>query len=138
MTPAVGGEIVEQIRGGTEAHWGTILEWAPPHRVAFTWHPGRDTSSATRVEVRFTPDGSGSRVELVHSGWEALGSLARTARRGYPIGWAYMLRLYAERRTSPLVLTISAVQWLTQPLARRMAAKAGPMVTRPATPPAQV
>ncbi len=135
MQPRVGGEIVEVIGGDREAHWGTITDWEPPNRVAFTWHPGRAPSSGTRVEVRFIPDGSGTRVELLHTGWEALGDLAKTARNGYPIGWAYVLRLYADRRHSPMVIAIGVLQWLLQPLAARMAAKAGPMVTRPSATP---
>ena len=135
LQPGVGGEIVESIRGGREAHWGTITDWDPPARLAFTWHPGRAASTGTRVEVRFVPDGTGTRVQLTHSGWEALGTLATTARRGYPIGWAFILRLYAGRSRSPLVLLVAALQWLTQPLAARMAAKAGPMVTRPSSTP---
>lgn len=135
LQPGVGGEIVESIRGGREAHWGTITEWDPPTGLAFTWHPGRAPSTGTRVALRFVPDGTGTRVELTHSGWEALGSLATTARRGYPIGWAYVLRLYAGRSRSPLVLLVAVLQWLTQPLAARMAAKAGPMVTRPSSAP---
>lgn len=135
MTPRVGGEIVEAIADGSEAHWGTVTAWEPPHRVAFTWHPGRTPASGTQVEVRFVVDGTGTRVELTHRGWEALGSLATTARRGYPMGWAYVLRLYAGRGTSPFVLLVGALQWLLQPLARRLAARSGPMVTRPRSSP---
>jgi hypothetical protein len=40
----------------------------------------------------------GTRVELEHRGFERLGNMARKARRGYPIGWACVLGLYAERR----------------------------------------
>lgn len=133
MTPGVGGEIVEQLADGREAHWGTITQWEPPHRLAFTWHPGRAATRSTRVELAFVPEGGGTRVALTHSGWEALGTQARTARRGYPIGWAYVLRLYGGRTASPMVLAVGALQWLLQPVAARMAAKAGPMVTRPAT-----
>jgi uncharacterized protein YndB with AHSA1/START domain len=132
MDPRVGGEIVERLRGGKEAHWGTVLEWEPPNRVAFTWHPGRDAAQGTRVEVRFTPDAGTTRVDLIHSNWAALGDLASTARRGYPIGWAYVLRLYADRRHSPVVVGMDALQWLLQPLTRRMARKAGPMRVREA------
>jgi hypothetical protein len=131
MDPRVGGEIVERIRGGQESVWGSILEWDPPSHFTMAWHPGKEASTATRVTVRFVPDEGGTRVELTHTGWEALGSLAATARRGYPMGWAYVLRLYAGRSTSPVVIGIAALQWLLQPLARRMAAKAGPMVVRP-------
>lgn len=135
MDPRVGGEIVERIRGGQESVWGSILEWDPPSHFTMAWHPGKEASTATRVTVRFVRDGSGTRVELTHSGWEALGSLATTARRGYPMGWAYVLRLYAGRTTSPVVIGIAALQWLLQPLAKRMAEKAGPMVVRPSTSP---
>lgn len=131
MDPRVGGEIVERIRGGTESVWGSILEWNPPTHFTMAWHPGKEASTATRVTVRFVPDETGTRVELTHTGWEALGSLATTARRGYPMGWAYVLRLYAGKTTSPVVLAIATLQWLLQPLAKRMAEKAGPMVVRP-------
>ena len=105
MEPRVGGRIVERIRGGREAVWGTITTWDPPRRVAFTWHPGRPSETAQDVEVRFTPDGDGTRVELEHRGFERLGpALARKARRGYPIGWEYVLGLFAERG--------GAVMWL--------------------------
>jgi len=104
MEERVGGRIVERIRDGREAVWGTVTAWDPPRRVAFTWHPGREPATAQDVEVRFTPVGSATRVELVHSGFERLGRLARTARRGYPIGWAYVLGRYANRRGPFMVL----------------------------------
>ncbi len=95
-----GGRIVERIRGGRECVWGTITAWEPPRRVAFTWHPGDDPARAQDVEVRFTPQGEGSatRVDLEHEGFERLGALAKRAHRGYPLGWAYALGLYAGRR----------------------------------------
>ena len=98
MDDRVGGRIVERIRGGKEAVWGTITAWDPPHRVAFTWHPGDEPARAQDVDVRFVQVGDWTRVELEHSGFERLGADARKARKGYPIGWAYVLGLYAERR----------------------------------------
>lgn len=97
MEPRVGGRIVEQMRDGREAVWGTVTAWDPPRRVSFTWHPGRTPDTAQDVEVRFTPERSGTLVELEHRGFERLGpALGRKARRGYPIGWQYVLGLYAE------------------------------------------
>ena len=93
-----GGRIVERIRGGRECVWGTITAWEPPRRVAFTWHPGDDPARAQDVEVRFTAEGTATRVELEHSGFERLGALARRAHRGYPLGWAYVLGRYAGKR----------------------------------------
>lgn len=114
-----GGQIRETIAGGTESVWGTVLEWHPPERVAFTWHPGKPAGTAQRVELRFVPTGSGTRVELTHSGWEALGPLAKVARRGYPLGWMYVLRLYADRRHSPIVLLMDFLQKALGPLLKR-------------------
>ncbi len=115
----VGGEIRESIQGGDVSVWGTVLEWHPPERVSFTWHPGKPASTAQRVDLRFVPDGSGTRVELTHSGWEALGPLAKTARRGYPLGWMYVLRLYAGRRHAPVVLLMDFIQTALGPLLKR-------------------
>ncbi|MFN7971760.1 MAG: SRPBCC family protein [Acidobacteriota bacterium] len=100
MEPFAGGRIVERIRDGRECVWGTITAWEPPHRVSFTWHPGQDPATAQDVEVRFSTDGDRTRVELTHRGFERLGRLARRAHRGYPLGWAYVLGLYAGRRGS--------------------------------------
>lgn len=97
MEGRVGGRIRETIRGGREAVWGTVTAWDPPHRVAFTWHPGHDPAQAQDVEVRFLAIEKGTRVELTHSGFERLGADAKTARRAYPMGWVYVLGLYADR-----------------------------------------
>lgn len=104
----VGGRIVERIRGGREAVWGTITAWNPPHRLAFTWHPGDEPAVAQDVEVSFIPAGPRTRVELEHRGFERLGDRARKARKGYPIGWAFVLGLYAERR-GPFMLAMRAL-----------------------------
>jgi len=103
MEGKVGGRIVEKIRGGREAVWGTLTAWDPPRRVAFTWHPGQDPATAQDVEVRFSLEGDGTRVELTHSGWERLGAMARKASRGYSLGWKHVLGLYAGQRGAFMV-----------------------------------
>ena len=117
----LGGRIVEKIRGREECTWGTVTAWDPPRHVAFTWHPGDEPGRATQVELTFESVPQGTRLVLVHSRWEALGALGRMARRGYPIGWAYVLRLWADRRWSPVVLSLEVLQKLLAPLQRRMA-----------------
>ena len=92
MEGRVGGRLYEQMSDGNEADWGKLLVWEPPHRVAFEWHV---TGTPTEVEVRFTPDGDGTRVDLVHSGFDRLEDAARS-RRGYDEGWALGLERYAE------------------------------------------
>jgi uncharacterized protein YndB with AHSA1/START domain len=61
-----------------------------------TWHPGSDPSRATRVDVTFSDEGDGCRVELVHSGWEARGAKADDARNAYESGWTGVLERYAR------------------------------------------
>jgi uncharacterized protein YndB with AHSA1/START domain len=117
----LGGRIVERVRGGEDCTWGTVTAWDPPRHVAFTWHPGDDRERATLVELTFEPLPKGTRLVLLHSRWEALGTLAPMARRGYPIGWAYVLRLWADRRWSPIVLGLDVLQRLLRPLQRRKA-----------------
>ncbi len=104
----VGGRIVERTRSGAEFVWGTIAVWEPPHRLAFSWHPGDDPARATHVEVRFTASGTRTRVELRHSGFERLGPKGSRIRRLYPLGWAYVLGLYAERR-GPFIAGLKAL-----------------------------
>ena len=122
MENHAGGRIVERIRGGGESVWGTITAWDPPRRVAFTWHPGDPPEKATNVEVRFVAiDAARTRVELEHVGFERLGEMAKRARRGYPIGWAYVLGLYAGRR-GPFMLAVTGLTTALMWIARRRAA----------------
>lgn len=91
VEPRVGGVIWESSVDGERNVWGTVSAWDPPRRLAFSWHPGRDASTAQEVEIRFFPDGDGTRVDLEHRGWEALGEEAEATREGYANGWKYVL-----------------------------------------------
>lgn len=90
-----GGRVYERTTDGVVHHWGTVLVWAPPERFVTTWHPDTPPDQAQRVEVRFLPEGTGTRVELTHTGWEALGERAADYRNGYDGGWVGVLDLYA-------------------------------------------
>jgi uncharacterized protein YndB with AHSA1/START domain len=97
-----GGQITETLADGTTSVWGTVTQWEPPHRVAFTWHAGTPEAEATRVEVTFAPDGPGSTVvRLVHSGWERRPDGA-SAREGYDSGWEPVMGRFAELTASAL------------------------------------
>ena len=85
--PRAGGRLVETARDGTEHPWGTVSAWEPGRRVAFSWHPGRDPASAQWIEVAFRANPAGTRVTLVHGGWEALGERATASREAYRNGW---------------------------------------------------
>ena len=65
-------------------------------------------------------DAARTRVELEHAGFERLGEMAKKARRGYPIGWAYVLGLYAGRR-GPFMLAVTALTTALMWIMRRRA-----------------
>jgi uncharacterized protein YndB with AHSA1/START domain len=93
---SVGEPIVETLRDGTTAVWGTILELEPPNRITFNWHAGRSADLTTLVEVTFSADSEGSTiVELVHSGWERWADGSSQAA-GYQEGWPLVLEAYVE------------------------------------------
>lgn len=108
--PRLGGLIYEQHQDGRRFQWGEVTKWEPPHRLAFTWHPSLDRTKAQDVTVEFEPNASGTNVRLISTGWERMGEKARIMRRGYDVGWAYILNTWAERRTARMALleTIAA------------------------------
>lgn len=88
IEPRTGGEVFEVTAEGERGVWGRVLAWEPPHRLVFSWHPGRPAATAQEVEVRFVAVPEGTRVELEHRHWAALGEAAATSRTSYDQGWA--------------------------------------------------
>jgi uncharacterized protein YndB with AHSA1/START domain len=104
----VGGRIYEELKDGRRFQWGKITAWEAPRRVGFTWHPSKDESVAQDVEVTFVPEGNGTRVTLVSTGWERLGPKARRARKAYSIGWGSILEQFVGRR-GPATLIFAGI-----------------------------
>ena len=94
--PHVGGEVYELSDSGEQAHWATVLTWEPPERIVLAWNIRNAEAEPTEVEVRFTPDGNGTRVELEHRGWERLGEGGAEKRANYDSGWEFVLGEYAS------------------------------------------
>ena len=67
--PRVGGSVHEVTDEGT-APWAKITAWEPPDRFVMDWLIGN--CAGTEVEVRFSPEGPGARVELEHRGWDRI------------------------------------------------------------------
>lgn len=96
----VDGRIVEYAADGRESIWGTVLDWEPPGRLSFTWHPGRPASGAGRVTVTFAAAGEQTLVVLRHEGWEAYADPA-AARQEYDSGWPRVLAQFAAGVATP-------------------------------------
>jgi len=96
--PRVGGRIYNTA-GGKEFEWATVLAWEPPSRFVVDWHVTPGTPS-TELEVRFVPDGDGTRVELEHRGWEAYGDDAADRHASYNDGWDTVLKPFVAAASS--------------------------------------
>ncbi|HZG35337.1 MAG TPA: SRPBCC domain-containing protein [Gaiellaceae bacterium] len=79
----VAGRVYETTAAG-EQDWARVLEWAPPRRFRLEWLIGG--ASGSLVEVTFTPEGPGTRVDLVHDGFGA-----SAPRDSYDDGWDVVL-----------------------------------------------
>jgi uncharacterized protein YndB with AHSA1/START domain len=95
--PEVGGEIYEVAESGERGHWARVLDWEPPNRLVLAWNVREREGDLTEVEVRFLPEGDGTRVELEHRGWENVVETGEEKRDAYDTGWSVVLGEYADR-----------------------------------------
>ena len=102
IEPREGGRWYELGVDGSECEVGKIAAWEPPSRLVLIWQLTAefkfDPDLVTEVEVNFTPEGSGTRVNLEHRNLERLGETAEQLRQSIdsPGGWGGLLALYAE------------------------------------------
>ena len=92
--PRVGGRVFERTPDGAHHTWGEIVAWDPPERLAYTWYIATEPEHATDVEIRFEPEGEGTRVRIRHGGWERLGAFGVGWRRTNLAGWDGVLPAY--------------------------------------------
>ena len=96
MEDRVGGRLYERTPSGEEHVWGTLVAWEPPNRIVYSWHPGRGEETAQEVEITFSPEGEGTRVDIRHYGWEKLGDRLEETIASYNEGWDKVIALYAQ------------------------------------------
>jgi hypothetical protein len=91
-----GDRLVEvSASGATEL--GTVLVWEPGARVVLEWSgPQWALAGRTEVEVRFEPEGDGTRITLKHRGWRDLrpGDAASSV---IGLWWGDLLAAYVRR-----------------------------------------
>jgi uncharacterized protein YndB with AHSA1/START domain len=92
-----GGEVFEVSTGGEKGHWATVVSWDPPNGFVLAWNILEREAVPTEVEVRFSPEGDSTRVELEHRGWESLAEDAAGKRDSYGTGWDQVLGHYERR-----------------------------------------
>ena len=90
----VGGRFYERFDDGEEFEVGRVNACEPPTRIVFTWKDP-NWKAPTEVEVRFSPAGKGTRVDLEHRGFEAAG-VEEGEAAGWRDGWKVVLAPYLE------------------------------------------
>jgi uncharacterized protein YndB with AHSA1/START domain len=90
----VGGRFYERTPDGGEYEIGRVTAYQPPSLVAFSWR-APSWEEITQVEIRFSPENGGTRVELEHSGWEQ-SARTRDAQKNYDTGWGMVLGYYEK------------------------------------------
>jgi len=103
IEPHEGGRWYERSKTGVECVWGSVLVYEPPRRLVLSWlldgefEVDDDGSRATEVEIRFVPEGDGTRVELEHRGFDRRPDGATVADAvSAEGGWGTLLELYAR------------------------------------------
>lgn len=97
IEPRAGGRYYERNAAGDEYTIGEVLAYEPGERVSFTWNHG-EGKGTTEVDIRFTAEGAGTRIDLTHSGWERLTdpSLGDSYNNGWDNVLGYYLKLAGE------------------------------------------
>jgi uncharacterized protein YndB with AHSA1/START domain len=102
MEPRPGGRLYEIGVDGSECDWGEVRAWEPPGRFVFAWQISAgwqfDKTIDTEVEVLFSPQNGGTRVELVHRKLGAYGAQTEEMRAALDSegGWGGLLEAFGK------------------------------------------
>jgi uncharacterized protein YndB with AHSA1/START domain len=103
IEPFTGGRWFERGVDGSECDWGKVLVWEPPARLVLAWQLSSefrpDPQIMTEVEVRFSAENGGTRVDLEHRLLRAYGASTEEMRGVFDSqgGWASLLGAFAGR-----------------------------------------
>lgn len=90
-------EHLVEVTGEGSEHVARVIAWEPGERLVLEWLGAHIAASGrTEVEIRFHPDGSGTRVTVEHRGWIGLSAGdARSSSVG--LWWGDLLATYRYR-----------------------------------------
>jgi uncharacterized protein YndB with AHSA1/START domain len=106
IEPFVGGRWYERGVDGSECDWGRVRIWDPPQRLVLSWEISsdwrHDSSIQTEVDVRFSAEGSSTRVDLEHRLLHHYGEKAAQMRGIFDSteGWRAILDAFAARAST--------------------------------------
>jgi hypothetical protein len=71
IEPWTGGRVFERTKSGEELDWGFVVDWDPPEHIRLNWCSEDSGDRRMTVDVEFSVEADGTRVTVIHSGWEA-------------------------------------------------------------------
>jgi uncharacterized protein YndB with AHSA1/START domain len=81
---------------------GRVLVWQPGELLSYTWRPGAPDGLHTVVEVRFLPDGDGTRVNVTHrDGDPGLAADWTTRAHRFDASWPVVLEALRAHLAPP-------------------------------------
>jgi uncharacterized protein YndB with AHSA1/START domain len=101
VEPRAGGRWYELGKGGEQCDWGEVAVWDPPGRLVLLWRLSADfafdPALHTEVEVTFTPERGGTRLDLEHRCLDNYGAAATRMHGTFdsPNGWGGLVAAYA-------------------------------------------
>ncbi len=95
IEPWAGGRVFERTRSGEEREWGLVIEWAPPSHLKLSWHPNDPADDRQSVDVEFQVEADGTRVTVIHTGWETEGVAACELKTHCEAQWSGVLACFA-------------------------------------------
>jgi len=107
IEPWRGGRVFECTRSGEEIEWGSVTAWDPPEHLKLMWHPGGPADSSQTVDVEFQTEADGTRVTVIHTGWETSAVPVCGLQGDHSIGWpAIVQRCFAEFVSSQALVAV--------------------------------
>jgi uncharacterized protein YndB with AHSA1/START domain len=104
IEPWAGGRVYERTRSGEEREWGSVTVWEPPRKLQLTWYPAGARDDNQTVDIEFRVEADGTRVTLIHSGWDQTDIQACALRGNYAAQWPVILKLYFSEFVSEQLL----------------------------------
>jgi len=76
-------------KGDTSTVGGEYITVDPPKLLEYTWEPSWDNFAQSRVRIELEPRGSGTRLTLLHTGFEGREAMAENHKTGWTrvMGW---------------------------------------------------
>ena len=105
IEPHAGGRWFERSEDKAETNWGRVLDWDPPRRLLLAWQIDAtwafDPSLETELELTFTPEAGGTRVDMEHRNLERFGDSAAKMAEMLGGGWPGIMDGFAAYASKP-------------------------------------